>query len=99
MSHMYTFIRTDLSIAQQIVQHGHATYAIGTNIANNCIPSIVLIGTNNEDGLLKISQFLIDHHIKHKMFFEPDINQYTSIATIPVHGDDRKLFRKFKLLK
>lgn len=99
MSHMYTFIRTDLSVPQQIVQHGHATYMVGNYIKNDDIPSIVLIGADDEDGILKISQYLSDNNIEHKTFFEPDIDQFTSIATTPLSGKDRLLFKKFKLLR
>ncbi len=37
--------------------------------------------------------------IKSHMFFEPDINEHTSLCTEPIYGEDRKFFRKFKMFK
>jgi hypothetical protein len=38
--------------------------------------------------------------IRTRVFHEPDIgNQATALATEPVYGDDRKYFKKYRLLK
>ena len=38
-----------------------------------------------------------EHDIDAYMFFEPDIDQDTAIATEPITGEKRKLFKKFKM--
>jgi len=48
---------------------------------------------------MNISMKLNDSDIEHEMFYEPDIQQHTAIATEPIYGDRRKFFRKFKLYK
>ena len=60
---------------------------------------MVLFSADGEDDLHKISYHLTVHGIKHHMFYEPDINAFTSIATKPLRGEQRKLMRRFKLKK
>lgn len=95
--YMYVWVREDLSAPQQIVQSSHASARIGELYHSDT--NIVLIGVDNENSLKQISCLLEDHEINSHMFFEPDIDQFTAIASEPLTGDRRKPLRKFKLLK
>ena len=96
---MYIFVREDLSLSQQIVQAGHATFEIGTlHPANTHSPHFVLLGAKTELKLLEIAEWLISHNVEFKMFYEPDISSYTALATQPMSGETRNKFKKFKLL-
>lgn len=46
-----------------------------------------------------ISDYLEMHGIEHEMFYEPDVESHTAIATRPLIGEERKLMKKFKLKK
>jgi hypothetical protein len=94
--YMYVFVREDLSPPQQIVQAAHASALIGEQYHANT--NIVLFGSSSEDELKHHAQYLESHDIEFEMFYEPDISQYTAIATQPLVGVSRKPLRKFKLL-
>lgn len=95
---MYLFVREDLTPSQQIVQVAHATFEVGRE---HDVPSphYVLIGVKNRDELLRVSDWLSEINIDHKMFYEPDFDtKDTAIATKPIYGDQRSQFKKFRLL-
>lgn len=98
---MYIFIREDLSHAYQIVQAAHATHQAGIRFGGTETPThFVLIGAKNEKALEKIAMELEINGIEFEMFYEPDYNTgYTAIATKPLYGDQRKLFKKYNLYK
>ena len=95
--YMYVFVKEDLSHPQQIVQAAHAAAKIGEKYHGDTY--IVLCGAKNEEHLDAISQHLERHSIDHELFFEPDIDGYTTIATAPLKGNERQPLRKFKLLQ
>lgn len=98
--YMYLFIREDLSIPQQIIQTAHAVDELNKKIEKTDRTNyMVLFSINSEKDLFNISEWLKDKQIVHEMFFEPDIQQYTSIATEPLYGNARKIFKKFYLKK
>lgn len=86
----YLFTRQDLSIPQQIIQTAHAIHEMGVNQGNQRIPNAVLIGMMNEDELIAMSNYLKAKDIDYVMFYEPDINQYTAIATFPLQSTSDK---------
>jgi hypothetical protein len=91
------FIREDLTVPQQIVQTAHAVDEIGRrhqSVGNNYM---VLCSANDERGLFEISDWLKDNLIDHEMFFEPDIDSHTAIATRPLTGEERNCMKRFKL--
>jgi hypothetical protein len=60
-------------------------------------PSVIILSIKNERKLQKIANEL---KVKYRPFFEPDIgNQLTAIATEPISGEDRNMFRKYNLIK
>ena len=102
--YVYVFVRTDLAAAYQIVQANHACFEMGIQLANNKRPShvshMVLCSIPGEEELQKISLYLTKNKIDHHMFYEPDNDTgYTAICCEPVYDEQRKLFKKFRLLK
>ena len=66
---------------------------------NGIIPNLVVLGVANEQELLKAKSKLEKSGIKHEIFVEPDIgNQHTAIATEPIFGEQRRLFRNYRCL-
>lgn len=95
-AYMYLFARTDLSHQQQIVQTAHAAALIGERYHGNTYA--VLCGAKSEDHLHIISDYLEQVGIAYALFFEPDLNSYTAIATEPLQGKRRGAMKKFKLM-
>lgn len=63
-------------------------------------PHLVLCGVPHEDALLAQADRLEAHGVPFERFYEPDRdNELTAIATAPVHGDARRVFRKLQLMK
>jgi hypothetical protein len=62
-------------------------------------PSVILCGARDEAALQKILRRLQRLGVPHETFHEPDIgHQLTAIATAPIHGEDRQLFKHYQLL-
>jgi len=95
--YMYLFIRSDLSIPQQIVQTAHAVDEIGMRYKSKGTNYMVLCDAANADHLNTIAECLDKNEIDYEMFFEPDIGEYTAIATRPLIGAERRPLRKFRL--
>ena len=100
-SYTYLFIRKDLSLPQLIVQTSHAALEAGFRFDRpSSTPHIVLIGVDSQDHLKATADYLGMHGIEFEMFYEPDYDTgYTSIATKPLMGTERKPLSKFKLFK
>ena len=63
-------------------------------------PSVIILGVKNEVKLHQIRQFLIENDVQHAHFYEPDIgDELTAVATQPIFGERRRLFRKFQLVR
>lgn len=100
------FIRTDIPIAQQIVQSNHASLEAGLKAGQSNqysqTSSIILIAIKNEYQLKKAYEQITAQGIPCEIFFEPDSHLgyppgYTSFATLPVTEDQRPAFRKYRL--
>ena len=94
---MYLFVRGDLSTAQQIVQTSHAAACIGQRFHSDT--NIVLCECPNEDRLNSIAEYLNEQNIEFELFFEPDIDSHTALATQPLAGKARAPMRRFRLMK
>jgi hypothetical protein len=58
----------------------------------------VLCEVKNEEELNSVAYRLEQNCICFEPFFEPDIgNQITAIASGPVYGDTRRLFKRYRL--
>lgn len=61
---------------------------------------MVVVGVKTEAALFRAIEKLNEHGIRCQWFIEPDLgNQVTAIATEPVYGDTRRIFRNYQLLK
>jgi hypothetical protein len=82
----YVFVRTDIPIADQLVQVGHACLEAGNRFAQPEGPChLVLFGVRSEARLLDAAVWLNAAGIKCVTFFEPDDRLgYTAISTEPV---------------
>lgn len=100
---MYVIVRTDLSMPQVAVQSCHACIEATKAFEVEKLqehPSVIILAAKSEAKLQQIRQFLIANGIRHVHFYEADLNdQLTAIATEPIHGEKRDLFRKFQLIK
>lgn len=94
----YVFVRSDLSLAQQIIQASHATLECGFKFDEpESTTHLVLIEVKSEEELIRVSEHLIFNDIKYEMFYECDLPGYTAIATKPLIGAERKPLKKYKL--
>lgn len=88
---------------QQAVQSCHAVIEAAKaypSIRDGEHPHCIIVGIENEAKLRATLQKLADAGIECQAFLEPDIdNQMTAIASRPVFGDERKHFRRFRLLE
>jgi hypothetical protein len=103
-SYIYTFIREDLSPAQQIVQLGHACHEAGKLLNENEWKhplSLILLSAKGQSDLIHISRMIDCVGIDHHMFFEPDNETgYSAICTRPVVTQrERAFFRKWDLYR
>ena len=99
---MYIFVREDLSPGQIIVQACHAVAESARHFLSkeDEHPHFVICGVKNENLLKNAYSKIIEQNIKAKSFIEPDIgDQMTAFATEPVCNEQRRIFRKYKLLK
>lgn len=103
-SYIYTFIREDISIAQKIVQLGHACHEAGkllTHADHKSTSSLVLLSAKDGDELLAIAEKISAAGIDFSIFYEPDNNMgHSAICTRPVVcSKERSFFKKWKLFK
>jgi len=97
--YVYAFIRRDISFAQQLVQVGHAALEAGrAHYFGDEIASFIVLEVPDLQGLEDAARHLTKQGIEHKMFFEPDFGMgHSAIATRPVRGKERQLFRSWPL--
>ena len=78
-----------ITIAQQLVQSNHATFAMASALSRSIdgdTPSIVLIGVPNKKALERVIDKLINNRIDFSDFHEPDYDLgLTAVATVPVN--------------
>ena len=101
--YIYLFVREDLSKAQQIVQTAHAVDELNKEMSLGEITSttnfMVLCPACDEWELFDIKLHLEEQGIEHHMFYEPDIEAFTAIATKPLVGKQRIPMRCFSTMK
>ena len=98
--YIYVVVRTDIPLADQIVQVGHACFEAGIKFGEpDC--HMVLLQTDNEHNLNKIIQKLTDYDIQSVVFYEPDSVSddttdpmgHTALCTEPLRGKYRMIFK------
>jgi hypothetical protein len=95
------FVRKDLPHGQRVVQASHACIECAKAFLDSNLehPHLVVIGVNDESKLHKAAIKLDNHGIRYKTFIEPDRNdEATAIATEPIWGEAREIFRNYTLL-
>lgn len=99
---IYSFIRADISLAQQIVQTAHSAYESGRGLGRNVpFPRLVLLQVVNGEELDEALQ-CCSAFVQCYPFYETEqglANQLTSFTTRPVTAPERALFRGYKLWK
>ena len=99
-TYCYVFLRTDISLSQQIVQSNHAALEVGlkTTERYNEPSSIVLIQIPNRDQLELEFQKFEAMGISCAAFYEPyDDMGMTAFATLPLGEESRHLFKEYTL--
>lgn len=94
--------RRDLPLEQRCVQSCHALIEATSqfNYLKEEHPHLVLCEVRNENKLIAACSKLEKANIKFKIFREPDRNnEITALATEPICGEERKVFKDFQLLK
>lgn len=99
--YMYIVTRNDLSPSQKAVQSCHAaieaTKAFGDSIQTH--PSVILCVVKSEHKLKALQDKLQYAGVDFTSFREPDIgDQLTAIASTPLAGADREIFKRYQLL-
>jgi len=90
-----------LSLSQQAVQGCHAAIeATRLFISPEQVhPHLVVCGVQDEEALKREAGRLEAYNVKFASFCEPDRNnELTAIATAPIAGDSRRVFRRYDLL-
>lgn len=98
---MYVITRTDLSPEQQAVQAAHAAIEVARTSISPSLehPHLVICGVKSEAQLVFTLDKIRAQGVRCFEWHEADLdNQLTSISTEPVFGDNRRIFRRFKLL-
>lgn len=100
--YIYVLVRKDIPQPHISVQIAHAVLAAtNTFIGSACVihPNLVVCAVDDEPTLDAIFQHLKDIGIPVCSWTEDDMgNSLTAIATGILRGDQRKPFRKFKLI-
>lgn len=96
------FVSETLSHPQRVVQSCHACLEASRHfISDDRTHNLVVIGIKDESRLKEASQKLDQLGVRHRTFYEPDIDQLTAIATEPLPEDapERRALRRYQLLK
>lgn len=99
---MYVFVRQDLSHPQQVVQASHACIEATRSFLKDHTdhPHLVVIGVPDESRIFKCAKKLDDAGIGYRVFHEADRDdEATALATEPVYGDTRRIFKNYTLLR
>jgi peptidyl-tRNA hydrolase len=99
---MYVLVRTDQSYGQIVVQTAHAAIEIARKYIPLGMdhPHLVICKANNIAELLAEKAIIDKTGIRSTIFYEEDIGGLaTALASEPVYGEQRKHFKRWRLLK
>jgi len=97
---VYVLVRRDLPTPTQAVQGIHAAIEAGRQFSIPPHEYVVYCAVRNERHLARWAQKIKQAGIAFCAFREPDLNnEHTALATEPVSGEDRRLFRHLQLVK
>ncbi len=98
--YVYVLIRQDLPLEHQITQACHAALEVGFDHARpkDHPVHLITLGVPDQQQLEKYAEALEDQGHPYHLFFEPDENRgHTALATSPIRGSHRNLFRGLAL--
>jgi len=97
--YVYVFVRTDIPLADQLVQVGHACLEAGNRFEQPEIASnMVLLRVGSEWELDRAVDEASRRGVLMTKFWEPDWNLgYTAACSEPVFGEQRNVFKKYEL--
>jgi hypothetical protein len=98
--YVYTFVRKDIPLAQQIVQACHSSMEAGVWYIeeHHPTPNHILIEVADENALLKASSKLTQLGIDHRLFEEPDEDMgCTTFTTEPLTAERKKALSNYRL--
>jgi len=84
-----------------VVQSAHACIEATKSFLDNNLehPHLVVLGVKGEHQLYNSARKLDSAGIRYRIFTEPDRNdEATAIATEPIFGEQRRLFRNYRCL-
>jgi hypothetical protein len=95
------FVRTDIPLADQIVQVGHACFSAGLKCRTSDEDvNLVLLSMDSERQLLASLGGLNAAGIKYVVFYEPDDEMgHTAACTEPLSSMHRREFHRYQLWK
>lgn len=97
--HSYVFVRNNLTCSHTAVQGSHALLELSQKFTFKYHPSLVYLVVKSEFKLKKVIQELIDNNIDFCLFREPTMNnEITAVATEPIYGSKREIFKRYQLL-
>lgn len=99
-THVYVAVRSDLPLAHQAVQAIHAGISAARELIppDQMHPSLVLCAVPDELALLDLRDRCAQNGVAVRCFVETDLGeQVTALATAPVNGPGRKLFKDLPL--
>lgn len=101
---VYVFVRTDLPLADQIVQAGHACLEAGSAFPLPACCRLIVLAAANREALCARLEFCRERGIRFRAFFEPDPVDgdiepmgLAALCTEPVSHAQRRHFRRFRL--
>lgn len=98
--YMYAFVRKDLPQVQQIVQTAHAVDELRRTVNHHTdTANLILFSVENERELLHVRDFLDMNGVSNHVFYEPDVSQFTALATEHLVGAQRAIMSGFKMYK
>lgn len=99
--YMYVLVRTDMELPNIIVQSAHAAYESGLAYKNHADrTSIIILQVNDELRLREAYNELQSDGVQCTIYKENTLGLgYTAIGTEALTADQRKLLKKYKLLK
>jgi hypothetical protein len=99
---MYVLVRTDQSYGQIVVQAAHAVAEATRRFLPDEVehPHLVVCAAKSIDEILAEKAYMDEVGVKSTMFYEEDIgNLPTAVASEPIFGERRKLFKHWRLLR
>ena len=100
--YLYCFVRTDLSLPQQIVQASHACIeATKAFLSENLEhPHLIVLSVKDQPSLFKVARKLDTTGVRYRIFIEPDRgDEATALCTEIIQGDARRIFKNYQCIK